>query len=112
MATYDWLSSQHAEELDDYFTRLRAQFVIALVSTAQRLELDGCCATVGGFNDWYKRHIQDAFNNPEVRDQVERYMGDPERCMPSERLALESMGFVAKVQPKPIVDVWETGDGL
>lgn len=32
---------------------------------------------------------------PEIRDQVERYMGDRERCMPSERAVLERQGFKA-----------------
>lgn len=35
---------------------------------------------------------------PEIRDMIERYMGDRERCMPSEREALEKQGFVAKVK--------------
>lgn len=33
---------------------------------------------------------------PGIVDQIERYMGDRERCMPSERKALEAKGFVAK----------------
>lgn len=36
------------------------------------------------------------FNDPVIRDQVERYIGDPERCMPSERARWEAAGFVAK----------------
>lgn len=36
------------------------------------------------------------FSDPVVRDQVERYIGDPERCMPSERARMEAVGFVAK----------------
>lgn len=30
---------------------------------------------------------------PDIRAQVERFMADPERCMPSERQRLEDAGF-------------------
>lgn len=30
---------------------------------------------------------------PHIRAQVERFMADPERCMPSERQRLEAAGF-------------------
>jgi len=36
--------------------------------------------------------------DPERREQIERAMADPERCMPSERAALEAQGFVAKTE--------------
>lgn len=32
-----------------------------------------------------------------IREQVERFMADPERCMPSERKRLERAGFKAAV---------------
>lgn len=35
------------------------------------------------------------FIRQDWRAQIERYMGDPERCMPSERDRLERAGFVA-----------------
>lgn len=38
---------------------------------------------------------------PDSREQVERYMGDPERCMPSERIMLEQAGFKAIVKERP-----------
>lgn len=37
-----------------------------------------------------------------IREQIERFMGDRERCMPSERVALERKGFKATLdRPKP-----------
>lgn len=38
---------------------------------------------------------------PEMREQVERQMGDRERCMPSERAMLELAGFRAIVKEYP-----------
>lgn len=35
------------------------------------------------------------------RETIERYMGDPERCMPSERAALERMGYKAMERVYP-----------
>jgi hypothetical protein len=32
---------------------------------------------------------------PAIREQIERYLGDRERCMPSERARLERDGFTA-----------------
>ncbi len=36
-----------------------------------------------------------------TRDQIERFMADPERCMPSERAYLESLGYRASPLPAP-----------
>jgi hypothetical protein len=36
---------------------------------------------------------------PAIRDQIERYMADRARCMPSERQRLEEAGFTAADQP-------------
>lgn len=39
---------------------------------------------------------------PDIRAQVERFMADPERCMPSERERLKQAGFDADRQPMPV----------
>lgn len=42
-----------------------------------------------------KEEIPDA-----IREQIERFMADPERCLPSERAYLETLGFKpAKKEP-------------
>lgn len=40
--------------------------------------------------------LQIAADDPIIRDQIERFMADRMRCMPSERAYLESFGFIAR----------------
>lgn len=37
-----------------------------------------------------------------IKGTIGRYMGDPERCMPSDRKALEAKGYIAIERPKPV----------
>ena len=65
------------------------------------------CAFLSDQNAKLYREVQllrRAKNDPLMpsRDMVERYMADPMRCMPSERVALEAQGFTAAfVDPNP-----------
>lgn len=47
-------------------------------------------------NETTRTPLQIAADNPAVKDQIERFMADRFRCMPSERVRLEAMGFKAK----------------
>lgn len=45
---------------------------------------------------------------PDIRAQVERFMADPERCMPSERERLKQAGFGADLPETPVAPAERT----